>query len=513
MPAVITDQIRVLNATNFVSGISTTDNSYYVFIGLPNATSVASDWNTNTPSPIDNFDEHDNIYDTLISAKKITSSDVLRVIKKITWTSGTIYEMYRPDYSINKLSPQTSSTSLYSTNYYAMNSDFRVYECIYNGALPSNSGAGVISLEEPTHTDLQPRLESDGYIWKYLYTIKPSDIIKFDSAEYIPVPANWGTNTDVADVRNAAVDGKIETIVIEDVTNASYQFNGTKNAVPIRGDGSDGLASVTFINGKPSAVQVTNGGSGYSFATLDLDDVVTGSGASFSVIVPPPGGHGADIYRELGANKVLVYSRIENSDVTNPDFPTGNQFARIGIIENPQVHGSTNLLTAASASGVYGLRLAGAATTSMTVAVDGNVTQTVGVGSTAVGQIIGYDPVTKSLQYWQDRSLATNDSSGNKPTFGYKLNRFTATPASGGSTNIIVSTTGGGTETLSIDTGFTGVSTTINSQTYYFGQTYNSGLANPEIKKYSGNIIYIDQRPEVTRATNQREDIKIILEF
>ena len=123
-----------------------------------------------------------------------------------------------------------------------MNSDFRVYECIYNGSLPSNSGAGVISLEEPTHTDLQPRLESDGYIWKYLYTIKPSDIIKFDSAEYIPVPADWSTNTAVADVRNAAVDGKIETVVIEDVTDASYQFNGTKNAVPIRGDGSDGLA-------------------------------------------------------------------------------------------------------------------------------------------------------------------------------------------------------------------------------------------------------------------------------
>jgi len=412
---------------------------------------------------------------------------VLRVIKKITWTSGTIYEMYRPDYSIDKLSPQTNSSSLYKANYYVMNSDFRVYECIYNGAAPANSGGGVISLEEPVHTDLQPRLESDGYVWKYLYTIKPSDIIKFDSAEFIPVPQNWSTNTDVADVRNAAVDGKIETIVIEDVTNATYQFNGTKNAVPIRGDGSDGLASVTFINGKPSAVQVTNGGSGYSFGTLDLDDVVTGSGASFSVIVPPPGGHGADIYRELGANKVLVYSRIENSDVTNPDFPTGNQFARIGIIENPQQFGSTNLLTASSASGVYGLRLAGAATTSMSVAVDGQITQTVGVGSTAVGQIIGYDPVTKSLQYWQDRSLATNDSSGNKPSFGYKLNRFTANPASGGNT--------------------------VNSRTYYFGQTYNNGLANPEIKKYSGNIIYVDQRPEVTRATNQREDIKIILEF
>ena len=512
MPAVITDQIRVLNATNFVSGISTSDNSYYVFIGLPNATDVASDWNTNTPSPIDNFDNHDNIYDTLISAKKINSTDVLRVIKKITWQTGTIYEMYRQDISINNLSKQTSSTSLYGSNFYVMNKDYRVYECIFNGAAPSNSGKGIISLQEPVHTDLQPRLESDGYVWKYLYTIKPSDIIKFDSADYIPVPDDWANNTDCADVRNAAVDGKIEQIVVENTSSAAYQFNGTKNNVPIKGDGQDGLASVTFINGKPDSVQVTNGGTGYSFGTLDLDSVVTGSGASFSVIVPPPGGHGADIYRELGANKVLIYSRIENADVTNPDFPTGNQFARIGIVENPQIFGTSNQLTAASASGVYGLRLAGVAATSMSVATDGDVTQTIGIGSTAIGKIIGYDSVTKTLQYWQDRSLALDTSTGSKPTYGYRLNKFTSSPGAGGNTNVTVTTTTG-TATLPIDTGFTGVSTTVNSRTYYFGQSYSSGLANPEIKKYSGNIIYIDNRPEVTRATNQREDIKIILEF
>ncbi len=162
MPAIITDQIRVLNASNFVSGISTTDNSYYVFIGLPNATSAVTDWNTNTPSPIDNFDQHDDVYDTLISAKKINSADVLRVIRKLTWKSGSIYEMYRHDYSINNVSPQTSSTSLYNANYYILNSDFRVYECIYNGAAPSNSGNGIVSLQEPVHTDLEPRLESDG---------------------------------------------------------------------------------------------------------------------------------------------------------------------------------------------------------------------------------------------------------------------------------------------------------------------------------------------------------------
>ena len=509
MPAIITDQIRVLNAENFVSGISTTDNSYYVFIGLPNATSVQSDWNTNTPSPIDNFDEHDGVYDTLISAKKINSADVLRVIRKTTWTTGSIYEMYRHDYSINNTTPQTSSTSLYNSNYYVINSDFRIYECIYNGAAPSNSGKGIISLQEPVHTDLQPRLESDGYIWKYLFTIKPSDIIKFDSADFIPVPANWKTGTDTADVRNAAVDGKVEVITIDDTANASYQFTGTKNNVPIRGDGSGGLASVTFTNGKPTAVQVTDGGSGYSFATLDLDSVVTGTGASFSVIIPPPGGHGADVYRELGSNKVLVYSRIENSDVTNPDFPTGNQFARIGIIKNPEINGSSNLLTDPSASGVYGLRLAGAASTTMTVEVDGIVSQTVGTAATALGRIINYDTATQVLQYWQDRSVA----SGNTVSLNqFALNRFTSSPATGGSLNVVVKTTGG-TETLTIDDTFTGVSTSVNNRTYYFGQTFTSGVASPEIKKYSGDIIYLDNRPEVTRATNQREDIKIILEF
>ena len=69
------------------------------------------------------------------------------------------------------------------------------------------------------------------------------------------------------------------------------------------------------------------------------------------------------------------------------------------------------------------------------------------------------------------------------------------------------------TETVGIETGFVGVSTTINAKTYYFGQSFTNGVAEPEIKKHSGDIIYVDNRPEVTRASNQREDIKIILEF
>ena len=115
--------------------------------------------------------------------------------------------------------------------------------------------------------------------------------------------------------------------------------------------------------GKINSVEVTNGGSNYSFGSVDLNAVglTNPSGstdAAFNVIIPPQGGHGADIYRELGANRVLIYSRLEN-DITNPDFITGNQFARIGIVKNPDVMVLvTDLLLQGSAT--YALKLTGA---------------------------------------------------------------------------------------------------------------------------------------------------------
>jgi len=93
------------------------------------------------------------------------------------------------------------------------------------------------------------------------------------------------------------------------------------------------------------------------------------------------------------------------------------------------------------------------------------------------------------------------------------LNRFTANPSTGGSLTVV-----GGSVNLGIDTSFgtssnPGVSTVINSRTYYLGQQFVKGVSQPEVKKYSGNIIYVDNRPSITRSTNQKEDIKVILQF
>ena len=55
MSAIITDQIRILNAKNFVAGVSSSSNSYYTFVGLTEPTKIQATWNNNPPAPIDSF--------------------------------------------------------------------------------------------------------------------------------------------------------------------------------------------------------------------------------------------------------------------------------------------------------------------------------------------------------------------------------------------------------------------------------------------------------------------------
>ena len=87
MSAIITDQIRILNAKNFVAGVSTDAKSYYSFVGLSNPTDIQSDWDTSPPAPKDNFTEESDYWDTMIALKKINADDVRQVVPKRLWVS------------------------------------------------------------------------------------------------------------------------------------------------------------------------------------------------------------------------------------------------------------------------------------------------------------------------------------------------------------------------------------------------------------------------------------------
>ena len=157
------------------------------------------------------------------------------------------------------------------------------------------------------------------------------------------------------------------------------------------------------------------------------------------------------------------------------------------------------------------MRLTGAGYSSAIFTPDSEVTQTIGVGSTSVGRVVSYDQVTGVLKYWQDRTTAGFNSDGTpntNPVYGFRMNRFTSSPESGGTLTIQ-----GGSVNLGIDTNFQGISTVINNRTYHLGQNFISGVSQPESEKYSGNIIFVDNRPSVTRSASQKEDVKIILQF
>ena len=518
MAAVVTDQFRIVNASNFVDSAVSSNNSYYVFLGLDNPGSNSpstvgfgrtTNWDTNVPNPTDNTQYSGHYKDTALFGKKITSSNIRRLIRKVTWTSNTSYDMYRDDYSISNPAPNSNSSRLYDTNYYVVNSDYRVYICIDNGS-SGESPKGNKSQDEPTFTDLEPSaagVSGDGYVWKYLFSISPSDIIKFDSTEYVTVPNDWATSSDsqIVSIREAGDStinfNQIKKVYIED--GGTGYSSGT---VDILGDGSGARVSITATGGVITSAIVTAGGSGYTYGIVDLGSLQPSGSipnpAKLIPIIPPSKGHGYDIYSELGTDKVLIYARFDDS---TKDFPTDTQFSQVGIVKNPTSFNSSSIFTQNQYSALYSIKLT--SSFSATPVIGEKITQTRTDGKVAKGYVASYDIETKVLKYFRDRSLyfgnKFNQTDYNRVTLDSDVYDF----ESGGSN--IVSTS----FTASIDTTFNNNKITIGNKIIDLGATFTNGLANPEINKNTGDIIYIDNRPLVERDIRQKEDVKIILEF
>jgi len=519
MSAFVTDQFRILNANNFVESVTNSTNSYYVFLGLPNPTGTSLGsvgfgrsvtWNSDPLVPTDNISYQSHYKDTSIFGKKITDSNIRRIIRKVDWTVNTQYEMYRHDYSVSNVTPLSKSPRLYDSNFYVINSDYRVYICIDNGSLGINPTVQR-SKDEPKFTDLEPSAagtSGDGYVWKYLFTVSPSDIIKFDSTEYIVVPNNWQTSTDsqVVSVRengNSTLNqNQIKKIYIE---NGGSGYNA--GTAKILGDGSGGEVSIQVLNGVITSATVTSGGSGYSYGIVDLGPLQKTSLSNYAKlipIIPPSKGHGYDLYTELGTDKVLIYARFDDS---TKDFPVDTKFSQIGIVKNPTYFDSDVIFDENQFSSLYAIKL-----TSGTPIVGEKITQTLASGKIAKGYVASYDSETKVMKYFGDRSLYYN------PTNGYiDQTDYNAVSLNSQVLNFESSSNQIQPYSASIDVSFGDPTptnkVTVGNKVIDLGVTFTKGLANPEINKASGDIIYIDNRSLVSRSSRQKEDIKIILEF
>ena len=517
MSAIVTDQFRILNASNFVDSIES--NSYYITLGLANPVAAGygrtSDWNTNPPSPTDNLSYAGHTGDTILFGKKITSANVRRIVRRIDWTAGTKYEIYRDDYSVQNRAPITNAARLYDANYYVMNEDYRVYICIENGSSGTNP-KGNVSQDQPTFTDLEPSRagdSGDGYIWKYLFTISPSDIIKFDSTDYITVPNNWDTSSD-AQIRAMRESGdstvnqnQIKTVYIDDA-GGSYA-NGLGQEMNIIGDGEGGKVRVDVEGGKITNTVVVSGGKNYSYALVDLGSInsnTTSTPAHLIPIIPPSRGHGHDIYKELGTDRVLVYARFDDS---TKDFPVDTSFAQVSIVKNPTAVGTSNTFTDNNFNGLSAFKFSNITGTPK---VGEKIEQTVQNGTAkAFGYVASFDTETKVLKYFTDRSLFYNQTTKDQQDYtGISTNGRPYAFES--SSNLISGQTSAFTG--AIDTAFAGIATNPTGvKQINLGVSFTAGMAVPEINKGSGEVIYLDNRASIARNARQKEDIKVILEF
>lgn len=476
------------------------------------------------PVPLDNQKEKFDIYDDLVAAKRVTAEFARTVIRRYNWdlVANPKYDMWKPDYSTTPGSggqigktAATGATSISDAKFYVINSNYEVFKCLYNGETPANT-SGQNATNEPKTTPSAGQgsfsggifTEENGtakYIWKYMYTIPTDDVLRFLSTDFMPIVSS--TETTRVATQAAAVNG---SVIVSLVENAGANLpNGTHYA-PILGDGTGGKVTIVVSGGSITSATVNAVGSGYTYASVALK-TGTGSGATayglFSdigltgsvvvgatgvgavePIVSPQGGHGSNMEMELNGKRVMTNIRLTYAEGSG-DFPVDNDFRRIGIIKDPFNYGTTTFATNTTLNGVYAVKITGATAGFIQ---DETITQTV-TGGTARGTVVSYTLDSGSttagvLKYVQSPDYHTNNGI---------VRRFESNAA-----NAIT-----GQVSLAA-----GTVATTNTATL-LGVTFVAGLADPEIENNSGDIIYIENRRLITRAPDQIEDIKLVIEF
>ena len=489
MPAIITNKFRINNAEQFSESFSeASPEVYYLGIGRPQAfaTQTRGDLRTENQgtdsaaiTPADSVIEEFNTFDDLLAVKKITTSDTSFVIPRRNWTTTTVYDYYRHDYG-NRVTGTTTTqtansgaTTLFDATFYVLTTARNVYKCLDNNG-------NAASTTEPTGTSTSILTTADGYKWKYMYTLTATQQANFLSTDFMAVVTD-------ATISSAAVDGAISTVKIK--SGGTGGTNGTFTSIPIRGDGTGGVISATVSGGVVTAVTVTTAGTGYTIAYVRNADIVSAgatglTGSEIDVIIPPKDGHGFNAVKELGGFFVMINVSLEGTEsASTGDFTAENDFRRIVLIRNAFSGG-----TAASATTLRGTKAVrfAASPTPGTFVIDEKITQAT---TGAVGKVVEYDSTNRILHYIQTRFNDEGLSSlGNRTAFS--------------GANVITGATSAATGTPSA------VASETADQI-----TFTSGYKDTELDRHKGDVLYIENRAPITRAADQTENIKLVIEF
>lgn len=144
----------------------------------------------------------------------------------------------------------SGANSLDTAKFYVVTDEYKVYKCISNnGDSPSTT--------MPVHTSADPYITTDGYIWKFMYSIPNTIQNKWATSAYIPVSTQL-TNSYYS-------NGGIDSVNI--ISPGSGYTKGTATKLGLIGDGYNVSLVPNVANGSILSVDIDNGGSGVEILT------------------------------------------------------------------------------------------------------------------------------------------------------------------------------------------------------------------------------------------------------
>lgn len=328
-----------------------------------------------------------NVYDNMIGGKKVEDGDAIHMVKRYDWTSDTVYEMY-----------DHSAVDLHGKAFYvhvALEDAHDVFKCIDN-----NYNAKSTQPPKKSETSANDEIyitTSDGYQWKYMYTIPDATWDKFATADFMPVVED-------SNVATYAVEGALNAIkVTNEGTSYSSYANGYVLEYSVAGDNkliaiAGTTGSIIQLNGNTAAfskeeittsfldtILIADGGTNY---TTNDELVVIGGDATLAATanITSVGSSG-----EITGISVLNRGKSYSS---NPDTVAAAMTMSINThaaIQSVYANGSFRETVTASSGGTANVLFSNS-----TVLYLANVSGTFANGDTLTGSVSGNATVTNT---------------------------------------------------------------------------------------------------------------------
>ena len=451
--AVITNKLKKQVIDSIKTDFDNASNRYYIGLGKSEQFNTAD----TVPDALNHDFEERTFRNALQAIMEV--SDFTFVVERENWSAGTKYSAYNDKQVANP-----------NPSYYVMNDENQVYICIQQGK--NANGDVVNSTVKPTGEATSILSTGDGYLWKFLYSISAASANKFVSANFIPVKLQGATDSSspAADIKQlaiqtAAVAGQIVGYEVLD-GGSGYTSAPT---ITIIGDGTNASAVASISGGEVSKVEINFSGSPTPVAQLgsgykNASITVTGGGGSGAIVRPIFGtksGLGSNPIIDLRSTAVMF--TVKPTGAQGTDFIIGNKFRQVGLLRNPLVSEGGAAFSDPTGSALRKLTLA-------TKTVDFTIGETITGVNEAKAIIDAIDSATgKILSYHQNEDT------------GYK--------------DFIVSNN-------------------INGASGGRGVSAGTGpITAAEFGTTTGEVLYIDNRAAVTRASDQTEDIKIVIQI